>query len=351
MLLVRWPPMNHRFAVLILALAILVAACGGQATTPAPSSPAAKAASSVAAKASASASGQLRKVPWGYATLTGTFMPTLVGKEAGVFAKHGIDLDVSYTRDGQTAMQALISGQMPFVTLADPSVTRSGLEGADGEWVAVNVHAPHLVMYAQPAINSVADLKGKKIGVTTLGALTALMAKVVIKNAGLDPAKDVQLLAVGGGPEAIAAITSGQIDAIVTAPENPVPGKKVLVDLTTSGYAFPQAGLVTTKSMTKKDPRLVQDMVQSFAESSQVFKSNPTLAEEVLAKTLKTTLKTDADVQKNYRGTAAAVSTNVVPTAKEVQSVLELLDDPKAKTAKPQDFFDDSFAKQVALPS
>jgi len=296
---------------------------------------------------------QLRKVTWGYATLTGTFMPTLVGKEAGIFQKHGIELDPNFTRDGQTAMTALISGQMPFVTLADPSVTTSALQGAEGEWVAVNVHSPHLVMYSQPEINSVEDLKGRKIGVTTLGALTALMAQQIVKQHGMDPKKDVEIVAVGGGPEALAAIASGQIAAMVTAPENPAPGKKVLVDLTTAGYPFPQAGLVTTKSMAKKDPQLVQDMVQSFAESTQRFKTDRALSEKVLASVLKETLKNDTAVQKNYDGTAGAVSVDVVPKATEIQSVLDLLapTNPKAQSAKPQDFFDDTFAKKVQPPA
>ena len=350
-----------------LVLALVLAACGGSAAPAPPSPPASSApakpangaapASASAAPASASAkpaaSGQLRKVTWGYATLTGTFMPTLVGVEGGVFKKHGIELNVNYTRDGQTAMTALISGQMQFVTLADPSVTTAALRGADDEWVAVNVPAPHLVMYAQPNINSVEDLKGKKIGVTTLGALTALMARYIVTQHGLDPKKDVTFLAVGGGPEALAAIASGQIDAIVTAPENPAPGKKVLVDLTKIGYPFPQAGLVTTKSMVKKDPQLVQDMVQSFAESTLLFKTNRTLSEQVLAKTLKATLKSSGVVAKNYEGTAAALSTDIVPKAAEIQSVLDLIagTTPQAKGAKPQQFFDDTFAKKVVLPS
>jgi NitT/TauT family transport system substrate-binding protein len=380
--------MRAPVVVCTAALVAALVACGGQAAPgasptagsapPKPASaapasaaasakPAASAAASASAKPAASGAasakpvasapaagtGQLRKVTWGYATLTGTFMPTIVGKEAGVFQKHGIDLDINYTRDGQTAMTALISGQMPFVTLADPSVTTSGLEGAEGEWVAVNVPAPHLVMYSQPSINSVEDLKGKKIGVTTLGALTSLMAQLVLKQHGLDPKKDVSILAVGGGPEALAAIASGQIDAMVTAPENPAPGKKVLVDLTKGDVAFPQAGLVTTKSMVKKDPQLVQAMVQGFAESTQVFKNNRALTEQVLAKTMKDTLKDEDAVKKNYEGTSAALSTNVAPTAKELQSVLDLLEptNPKAASAKPENFFDDTFAKKVVLPS
>ena len=359
-------------------LALTLAACGSAApaASPASTAPAASASakpasaaasSSAAAKPAASASaaagasaaakpaasGQLRKVTWGYATLTGTFMPTLVGVEAGVFRKHGIDLEANYTRDGQTAMNALISGQMPFVTLADPSVTTAGVRGADGEWVAVNVPTPHLVMYARPEIKTLDDLKGKKVGVTTLGALTALMARYVLEQHGLDPKKDVTLLAVGGGPEALAAIAKGEIEAMVTAPENPSPGNHVLVDMTKMGYAFPQAGLVTTKTEVKKDPQLVQDMVQSFAESTQLFKNDPKLSQQVLAKVMKATLKDSDQVQKNYEGTASAVNTNVAPTAQEVQSVLDLIASttPEAKNHKPQDFFDDSFAKKVVLPS
>ncbi|HEX6512986.1 MAG TPA: ABC transporter substrate-binding protein, partial [Chloroflexota bacterium] len=194
--------------------------------------------------------------------------------------------------------------------------------------------------------NSVQELKGKKVGVTSLGSLTALFAEYVLQKNGLDPKKDVQEIAVGGGLEQQAAMLNNQIDAMVTAPETPLPGQKILIDLR-EGFAFPQGGLASTKTFVQKDPKLVQDTIDAYAESVRRFKSDSALAEQVDARELK---RSDAAaVKAEVRGAAEAMSDDVAPKAEDLQTVLDMLapTEPKAKSAKPQDLFDDRFGKAV----
>ncbi|HLY64141.1 MAG TPA: ABC transporter substrate-binding protein, partial [Chloroflexota bacterium] len=193
------------------------AAASGASAKPASSAGAsAKPAGSASASASGAADGQLRKVTLAWATQTSVFLVPQVGIQAGIFKNHGIDLNLIYTGSGPTAIASLISGDVQFIELADPSVTTSALKGSGVEWVAVSVPKPNLALFVHPNINSVADLKGKKVGVTTLGSLTALMGQYIIQQNGLDPKKDVQIIAIGGGLEAQSAIVNNQVDAIVT---------------------------------------------------------------------------------------------------------------------------------------
>jgi len=291
----------------------------------------------------------MRKANLAWATLTPLFLAPHIGVQAGIFQKHGIDLSLTYTQNGPAAMAALVGGDVQFAELADPSVTTSALQGAGVEWVAVNVPIPNLVLWTHPSINSVQELKGKKIGVTTLGSVTALFANLVLQQNGLQPQKDVQVIAIGGPAQAQAAIQKGEIDATVGDPNGPLAGEgqKILVDMR-QGYAFPQAGIAVTKSFAQKDPQLVQDFVTGLVESTRRAKSDQALFEQMDTKYLK---RSDPAVVKDEVGGAIPVlNDNVAPNAKEIQTVLNMISstNAKAKTANPQDFFDDKFAKVAA---
>jgi len=285
----------------------------------------------------------MRKVKLAWSTQTAVFLVPHVGLQAGIFQKHNIDPELIYTRDGPTAIAALVGGDTQFAELADPSVTTSALAGSGVEWAAVSVPKPNLALFTHPDIASVEALKGKSLGVTSLGSLTSLFAEVVLRQHGLDPKTDVHVIAVGGGLEAQAAILNNRVDAIITAPDTPLPGQKILVDLRT-GYDFPQGGLVITKAFAGKDPQLVQDMVAAFAESVQRFKTDRTLSEQIITKEFN---RTDPNaVHSEYDGAVAALSSDVMPTTAQMKTVLDMLapGNPKAKDADPAGFFDARFA-------
>ena len=288
----------------------------------------------------------MRKAKLAWATLTPLFLPTHVGVAAGIYQKHNIDLELSYTNNGPATMAALTGGDVQFAELADPSVTTSALQGLGVEWIAVSVPKPNLVLWAKPNINSMQDLKGKKIGVTTLGSVTGLFALAAIKQAGLEPQKDISVIAAGGPAEQRAALAAGAIDAAVGDPDGPYEGVKILVDLR-QGFAFPQAGIAITKAFAQKDPQLVQDFTTAFVESVRRYKADPDLDVKVDMQYLK---NNEAAAKKEIDGAIKVMDDNVAPTDKLIQQVLDMIADtnPKAKTANPKDFYDDKFAKVAA---
>jgi len=324
------------------ALLLLLAACGGSAATLPPNS-------TSKASAPASVSDQLRKVKASYATLVATNMVPYVAQDAGIFRTHGLDVDVQFTKDGPTTMTALVSGDVEFAELSDPSLTNAVLQGASVEWVAVPVHSPELSLMSQPGINSVEELKGKTVGVTSAGSLTALFAQYALLQHGLDPKTDVKIVAVGGGPQGLAAIVSNQIDAGIYGPPDDIraaaAGKKVLVDFRKGGFGVPQGAVAVRKDFAKANPDLVSAYVASFIEGIQRYKSDPLLTKQVLGRVFSIT--DPKVVDDTYQGAVSVLDTDIVPRAKDQQTMLDMLapTTPKAKDAHPTDFYDDSFAK------
>ena len=104
-------------------------------------------------------------------------MVPYVTQESGIFRKHGLDVDIQFTKDGPTSMAALVSGELQFAQLSDPSLVNAVLQGASVEWLAVTIHVPDLSFMSQPSVNSFADLKGKSVGVTSQGSLTYVLAQ------------------------------------------------------------------------------------------------------------------------------------------------------------------------------
>lgn len=346
-------------------LGLLLSACGGSAPAASPAASAAspssaaavasaaKPAASTAAAASAAkpaaSAAALRKTKLAYAAQSPTLIVQILARDAGIFQKHNIDAETSYVGGG-AILPALIGGDIQFAELSDPMVVSGVLEGAPIEWVAINVHTPTLQLVVQPEIASVADLKGKTIGVTNLGAVTALFAQLALTQNGLDPKKDVNLLATGGIPATLAALSNKRIDgAMFSALDGRQAvnqGGRVLVDFAKNGYTFPFGGLAVRKDFATSNPGVVSDVVAAFIEATDLFKKDRAAAEKVIAAAL--SLSDPAVLHEGYDAAAAILDTNVAPMPKEIQTVLDMLapNNPKAKDAKPEQFFDDRFVRR-----
>lgn len=266
-----------------------------------------------------------------------------------MFQSRGIDADISFARDGATGIAALVGGDLQFLIVGDPNLTNAVLQGADLEWLAWPAHTVQIAVVGQPGINNLQDLKGKTVGITAAGSTTDLFVSALLRRNGLEPKRDVNLVAIGGSAEAIAAFTSKRVDAgAFAAPfdqQAEAAGGKLLFDFRKSDFTYPQSGLAVKRTLPKSDPGLVSDVVKSYAEAVARFKSDPQLVIQILMREYKIS---DAKLaQDTYDLANQAVDADVTPREADEQSILSLLaaSNPKAASAKPQDFYDDSFAK------
>lgn len=145
------------------------------------------------------------------------YLPLTIAETLGYFKAEGLDVTIADFAGGSRALQAVIGGSADVVSGAFEHTINMQVKGQRLRAFALQGRAPQIVLGVNPKtmpnFKSVADLKGKKLGVTAPGSSTNVLANFVLAKAGLKPT-DVSIIGVGAGSGAVAAMRSGQIDAI-----------------------------------------------------------------------------------------------------------------------------------------
>jgi NitT/TauT family transport system substrate-binding protein len=145
------------------------------------------------------------------------YLPLTIAEQLGYFKDEGLSVEVIDFAGGSRALQAVVGGSADVVSGAFEHTVNMQFKGQPMRAFVLQGRAPQIVLginpRTMPNFKSVADLKGKKIGVTAPGSSTNVMANFVLAKAGLKPS-DVSIIGVGASNGAVAAMRSGQIDAI-----------------------------------------------------------------------------------------------------------------------------------------
>ncbi|GGC91649.1 ABC transporter substrate-binding protein [Undibacterium terreum] len=210
------------------------------------------------------------------------YLPLTVAEQLGYFKDEGLQVEISDFAGGAKALQAMVGGSADVVSGAYEHTINMQAKGQPITAFVLQGRAPQIVMLASnktlPNYKSVADLKGKKIGVTAPGSSTNMMANFVLARAGLKPA-DVSFIGVGAAAGALSAMRSGQIDAmanldpVITMLEqkNEV---KVIADTRTLkdtnnifGGLMPAATLYAPEAFIKKNPNTTQALTNAMVRA------------------------------------------------------------------------------------
>ncbi len=239
----------------------------------------------------ASSNAQTKKIEVAYSAISATQATLYFTKEAGIFEKHGLSVNLNYVASGSRVAQALLAGEFP-IALAGSAVVFANLAGGDVVYIGGVVNVPAFYLLVTPEIKRIEDLRGKALGVTRFGASTDFALRHALPLWGLDPDKDVKILQMGGQPEILAGMKAGAIQgAPVTAPWE-LQGRKVgftvLTDLSKSGLQYPMISIVSTRTFIKKDPDTVRAFLKAYAEGTHRFFKEKELALKTIAKYTKT---------------------------------------------------------------
>ncbi|HNW62485.1 MAG TPA: ABC transporter substrate-binding protein [Piscinibacter sp.] len=145
------------------------------------------------------------------------YLPLTIAESQGFFKAEGLDLTIADFAGGSQALRAVVGGSADVVSGAFEHTLNMQSKGQALRAFVLQGRAPQIVLGVNPKtmpnFKTVADLKGKKIGVTAPGSSTNVMANFVLAKAGLKPS-DVSIVGVGAGSGAVAAMRAGQIDAM-----------------------------------------------------------------------------------------------------------------------------------------
>jgi ABC-type nitrate/sulfonate/bicarbonate transport system substrate-binding protein len=182
---------------------------------------------------------KLEKLIIGYPAPVASLGIVEVMRKAGLFKKNGLDVDLVYIQGSPILTTAMVSGQVPLSFIGGPAIVASAVGGADTVYLACAINTLYWRVFSTPDVKTVADLKGKKIGVTTFGSQEDSVIRFILKERGLLPDRDFALVAVGGAPTRLAALSKGVIQASTFIPPQDIAAEKLglheLIDMSKLG--------------------------------------------------------------------------------------------------------------------
>ena len=372
---------RSHLSTLLMGLAVLsLAACGGssasggaaasvapspatasRATAASPSAPAsAKPAAASATPAPASAKpaaapsvgtgNQLLQLKSGYTAPSAVNGPLWVAQDDGIFKKNGLDVPLQLIKD--TAVPpALMSGELDFIVGGGNELVNADLGGSPLVMVATASDYPIFSLYADKKYSSVNQLDGQKVGITSPGAAADAAAHLFLGHYHL--LDKVKLTPVGTIPAILAAIGKGLIAGGILSPPTTLKaqaqGYVELVNGVKLGDPMTHAGVMFSRDYLANHKDVAQRIIRSYAQA-WAYCADPANKAKVVEAIAKYTKSNTQDATGAYETMLPVWQKKPVPTVDPagVAGVLKLVDNPKAKAAKPDQMIDNSIIQAVA---
>jgi NitT/TauT family transport system substrate-binding protein len=297
-----------------------------------------------------------KKLLVAYAGLISTHTSVWLGEDQGFYKKHGLDVTSVFTGSGSVTSQALIAGEAKLAsTSVGPTAAAFGA-GADLVILAGTIHILPYQFWVLPQIRQPADLKGKRVAISTFGSGSHLAAEVALQSLGLDPIRDkIAIMQVGTQPDRVAALATGRVDATPLEPgfgqAAKDKGLTVLADLTKTDAPYLNTVLVTSRKFAKESPQLVESFLKGTIDGF-AFLPNPAnekAVKSVLARRLK--LTTPQSIQVMYDATLEIHAKTKVPNVPlaGVQNMIDALlrTNPRMAKLKAAEIVDSSFIERL----
>jgi NitT/TauT family transport system substrate-binding protein len=292
--------------------------------------------------------------------VTATFVaPTLsqtipwIGKEAGIFAKHGIDADVILLTGSPRAVQTLLAGDIEYTIAGGQSAIRARMYGADPVMLATsaNFSSQRVLLRPESTLQRLQDLKGKTVGVTQYGSGGDTFLRAALRSIGLRPEADVTILQMGGTPQVGSSLIAGKVDAGISGESSVLlihQGKmKQLPGASAKEMKILSSGapLITTRRYISRDRRSVMQFMRAYVDGVRYFKTNKEGSVRALQKLLRGA--TASEIGILYDDQRDVVDPLPVPSDEALQADLDRETDPKARSMKLTDLVDLSFLREI----
>ena len=228
-----------------------------------------------------------------------------IGQELGYFAEEGIDLEMITASGNVLATQIVASGAAEFFAGGPEGLLSAAAEGSEvGIKTIYNYLRRPIYSWATSpdnGITALTDLRGKKVGVASLGSGTKVFAEATLKDAGVDPATEVEILPVGTEAQAATALESGQVDALAIWDSNFAIMERVGFELSylpppaIASEGCPCAGIHVSERFLAENPELVQGFARAVAKGTVFLLENPEAAIQIHWKMFPETKPTNVD--------------------------------------------------------
>ncbi len=291
------------------------------------------------------------KLRIGYSGATITNSMLWVTQEGRLFEKNGIDAEVLYlqTTLGQTAM---IAGEIQMCVYSASLLTPARLQGADVVMLLSFLHKPIYRLVVRPEIRTVADLRGKRIGITRFGTVSDWTTRLLLSRLGLDAEKDVTLIQSGDVPVLVNGLSAGRtIDAAIMQPPYDkklvAQGLRVLLNMQDMDIVLQQTGLNTTQKFIARNPDIVRRVIKSMIDGIYFMRNNPAAAKRAIGRHMQ--IKDERELEDSYQLLRSFIQPKPYPNLDGFKPIFEEAGKrlPAAKTANAKDFVDTRFIEEL----
>jgi NitT/TauT family transport system substrate-binding protein len=216
-----------------------------------------------------------------------TFLPLFLAEEEGLFEDEGVSVEIVTFRGGSDLVRAVVAGsvEIGLTSLAGVTVGISAGQPLKAFWAGYNF--PIFDWYAVPSLTSVADVKGKRFGVTTYGSSTDFLTRYILTANGLDPDKDVSIVQGGNSATRLAAMQAGQLDVnIFNPPETFIAedrGYRLLLRQRSLADDYPFHVFFSTESYIADHPDIIRSLLRAHVRGVRLAKSDRERAVKWLA--------------------------------------------------------------------
>ena len=276
-----------------------------------------------------------------------SFLSGGVAKFKGFFKEEGLDAELVQIT-ANVSIAALAGGNVDY-NLILQSVVTGNLRGLPIKVAGILIERPNHVVVVNPKITRFADLKGKKIAVSSFGSATDILARLTVEHFKLNPNRDVQFVAAGGGSGRLAQLESGLVDAAVVAPPSDAVaesrGFKSLVR-TRDILVFPVNGVGLHEQKLKNNRGEVKRVLRALLKANRFILDDKKGAVDILQKWGRTSL---AVAEQGYASSAGNFSRNLLAPRDALEKVIHStkLNIDLKREVSPDEVFDFSLVREI----
>jgi NitT/TauT family transport system substrate-binding protein len=223
----------------------------------------------------------------GYPAPAGAFLPFWTANDRGFFKAHGLSLELIATGSSALAIASMMAGDLDILAGGGTAGVAAQIKGYQDMAVFGNVIDRFVFsVYTHPSITNVAQLRGKKMGVTRFGGTLDFAARRYLRKSGLEPVKDVTMVQIGRMPDIVFALIAGSVEAgTIGVPQNFLAkrqGFRELADLSQMGDRYALAALVAKRSFLAQNHAKAVSFVKALVESIRFLRTNPKEGMEIM---------------------------------------------------------------------
>jgi NitT/TauT family transport system substrate-binding protein len=293
-----------------------------------------------------------RKVRSSYSGTAGFNIPLWIALETGEFRKLDLDVDAILITGGSRSLMSLLAGDLDFAHASGGFPLHASLRGADVVIIGTISNTMSAGLVARKEIQSIRDLKGKKVGIPSFGGLVEAGAVFALRKNGLDPYRDVTLIQTGSETARLAALQKGATEATIISPPGLFVAERMgfrnLANLSDLGMRYPEVSIAARRADLKLKRGMVEGYLRAHLNAIRTFKTNRAVTLDIIRKYMMKTSSKE-DLEQTYDYYVKRVTDSLRTDLEGLREILISADQtiPGAGKRNPADFVDESVLEEA----